>query len=245
LSGQRGKTRYKSREITVALCRLANYFAPIQFTNKLYKMRKSLICASAVVLLMSGFMVACNKGINSHPSQSSTSEPFVSDTRAREADADFNVTFNNGVTVEYFLIDGEGDNSTHEADVRNEDGELLATFTKTISLGEDGNYSLNYYLGEELVSSTSFKPNSYPGDCSKLGSRQKGESYDDCFGRNWSNFCCDFSGCMAQSMTPPIVAAAIGISCAFNAIATLPEDDIAAMTITQIANQGGIIYEMP
>ncbi|GIL23565.1 MAG: hypothetical protein BroJett042_20780 [Bacteroidota bacterium] len=53
----------------------------------------------------------------------------------------------------------------------------------------------------------------YPGDCNQLGGPRPGESYGDCFLRNWDNFCCDFSGCASQMISGPSVAIAIGISC--------------------------------
>ncbi len=51
------------------------------------------------------------------------------------------------------------------------------------------------------------------GDCDELGERRSGESFDDCFKRNWSDFCCDFIGCMAQITNPTAVAAAITLVC--------------------------------
>ena len=51
-------------------------------------------------------------------------------------------------------------------------------------------------------------------DCDELGKRRSGESFDDCFKRNWSNFCCDFIGCLAQIANPLAIAAAITIVCA-------------------------------
>ncbi len=57
--------------------------------------------------------------------------------------------------------------------------------------------------------------NGYPGDCAKLGARRSGESYSDCFERNWDNFCCDFVGCIAQDTQPHWIAVAIAISCGF------------------------------
>ncbi len=52
------------------------------------------------------------------------------------------------------------------------------------------------------------------GDCDELGGRRTSESFDDCFVRNWSNFCCDFESCVAQAAFPLIIAAACSLSCA-------------------------------
>jgi hypothetical protein len=50
-------------------------------------------------------------------------------------------------------------------------------------------------------------------DCNELGGRRNGESYGGCFSRNWSNFCCDFTGCLAQITSSYLVAIAIGATC--------------------------------
>jgi hypothetical protein len=49
--------------------------------------------------------------------------------------------------------------------------------------------------------------------CDELGSRRPGESYGDCFSRNWRNFCCDFTGCLAQIFNPQLVAVTISLVC--------------------------------
>ena len=56
----------------------------------------------------------------------------------------------------------------------------------------------------------------YPGDCDLLGPRQDGESYSECYDRNFSNFCCDFTGCAALAVSPVSVLAGIALGCAFS-----------------------------
>lgn len=53
----------------------------------------------------------------------------------------------------------------------------------------------------------------YPGNCNALGPPRPGEGYGDCFLRNWTNFCCDFTGCTAQSISGSAIAIAVGIDC--------------------------------
>lgn len=53
----------------------------------------------------------------------------------------------------------------------------------------------------------------YPGNCDLLGGIGEGESYSDCFARNWSNFCCDAVGCLSQASSPAFVALGIAIGC--------------------------------
>lgn len=53
--------------------------------------------------------------------------------------------------------------------------------------------------------------------CEMLGKKRSGENFDDCFKRNWNNFCCDFWGCAAQISNPYGVAIAIGILCGSDA----------------------------
>ena len=50
-------------------------------------------------------------------------------------------------------------------------------------------------------------------NCDELGARRPNESFNDCFERNWNNFCCDFIGCMVQITRAPLVAAAITLVC--------------------------------
>lgn len=50
-------------------------------------------------------------------------------------------------------------------------------------------------------------------NCDALGARRKGETFGDCFERNWNNFCCDFTGCMAQIFFAREVAVAIALVC--------------------------------
>lgn len=59
--------------------------------------------------------------------------------------------------------------------------------------------------------------NGYPGDCSLLGPKKVGESFSDCFERNFDNFCCDLTGCLAITLVPKEVLIAIAISCGFKA----------------------------
>lgn len=47
-----------------------------------------------------------------------------------------------------------------------------------------------------------------------LGPRRKGESFNDCFSRNWSNFATDIPSALAQASMPVVIAAAISIECA-------------------------------
>ncbi len=69
-------------------------------------------------------------------------------------------------------------------------------------------------LSRQLVSNNPvIVPLAINADCDELGSRRPGESYGDCFSRNWSNFCCDFTGCLAQITNPHLVATAIAVTC--------------------------------
>jgi len=43
--------------------------------------------------------------------------------------------------------------------------------------------------------------------------RKDGETFTDCFVREWQSFCDDTSSCIAQAMYPGLIAVAIGISC--------------------------------
>lgn len=51
-------------------------------------------------------------------------------------------------------------------------------------------------------------------DENQLGPRRNGESFNDCFERNWENFGTDFVSIMAQTLQPVAIAAAIAITCA-------------------------------
>jgi hypothetical protein len=59
----------------------------------------------------------------------------------------------------------------------------------------------------------SISQNAVTDPCAELGSRRAGETYGDCFSRNWKNFCCDFWGCLTQISNPHLVAVAIAIVC--------------------------------
>ena len=56
-------------------------------------------------------------------------------------------------------------------------------------------------------------PSNWPGNCDQLGGRRPGESYSDCFWRNWDNFCCDLVGCLALGSSPQLVGIAIVFEC--------------------------------
>ena len=58
-----------------------------------------------------------------------------------------------------------------------------------------------------------FMSNHLKASCNDLGGMRKGETFNDCFQRNWNNFCCDLIGCAAQIAAPWAVAAAIAITC--------------------------------
>ena len=51
------------------------------------------------------------------------------------------------------------------------------------------------------------------GNCDKLGPRLKEETFDDCFWRNFDNFCCDLTGCMAIITNTELVVVAIALTC--------------------------------
>lgn len=55
-----------------------------------------------------------------------------------------------------------------------------------------------------------------------LGPRRKGESYNDCFSRNWTNFATDIPSALSQATMPYLIAAAIAIDCAPKAKAIAP-----------------------
>ncbi len=62
-----------------------------------------------------------------------------------------------------------------------------------------------------IISSAPF---SYPGDCNELGPRRAGEGFKDCVGRNFTNFCCDLTGCLVVGTNPQAVAIASALVCA-------------------------------
>lgn len=53
----------------------------------------------------------------------------------------------------------------------------------------------------------------WPGNCNELGGKRQGETFEDCFARNFTNFCCDFTGCTALTLYPIPVMAGIALGC--------------------------------
>ncbi|MNS52223.1 hypothetical protein D3C72_849330 [compost metagenome] len=47
-----------------------------------------------------------------------------------------------------------------------------------------------------------------------LGPRRNGETFNDCFSRNWTNFATDIPSALSQATMPHLIAAAIAIDCA-------------------------------
>lgn len=169
-------------------------------------MRKTILFI-CLPLLMS---TACNKG---NEPESSTR---IAKLRTSDSLPDFIATYVNGGKANFYFSGEDENGGSYEIDMVSNLDSVTTTAMLNYSTLESGDMKLEFTVNNVVVNETSFKPNSWPGDCSLLGSRKPKESYDDCFGRNWSNFCCDMSGCAAQTWNPAIVAAAIAISCAFN-----------------------------
>ncbi len=77
---------------------------------------------------------------------------------------------------------------------------------KTYTFANNAHKDIIAINGEPVVSLKS-------ANCDDLGPRRDDESFGDCFSRNWSNFCCDFIGCMSQVASPYLIAGAISLVC--------------------------------
>ena len=83
-----------------------------------------------------------------------------------------------------------------------------------IFVDEKGSESLYAVASIRMVANHDYSgAGLWPGDCDELGGRRPGESYIDCFERNWTNFCCDIVGCLARGLRPDLVTYAIAITC--------------------------------
>jgi hypothetical protein len=75
-------------------------------------------------------------------------------------------------------------------------------------------YFFDKNMKNMIIDNMQVRPLSAVDDpCAMLGPRRLGESFSDCFARNWNHFCCDFSGCLAQIFQAQLVAAAIALTC--------------------------------
>ena len=93
-------------------------------------------------------------------------------------------------------------------------GELTRNFVCGAKTIQEKNYIFVNESGmESLIAFDSFMSNHLRASCDDLGSRRAGETFGDCFQRNWNNFCCDFIGCAAQIAAPHLIAIAIAIDC--------------------------------
>ena len=73
---------------------------------------------------------------------------------------------------------------------------------------KDDNFVKEYLIVDGYISNTR---NLMAADCDELGAAQEGESFGDCFSRNWNNFGCDTFGLIAQITNPYMVAGACAI----------------------------------
>lgn len=133
--------------------------------------------------------------------------------------ADYQYTGYNG--RESFLFkSSETDNNFYVA--AEHEGQLTVLFVEvkpnTISITSwDREVKVNYELaddGQIIKMNNEYLSDLRNSDCDELGPREGGESFGDCFRRNWSNFCCDFVGCVAQITNPYAVSGGIAIACA-------------------------------
>ncbi len=191
--------------------------------------------------------LACNKQTEVSPNASNGGSSGQTKTTYTGEIPDYVITFNNGVKAKYWIIQQNGTwDVSWELKTYNSNNALIDEYVVASSyVAGTNDVTMEFKMAGVPIAINTFKPNSYPGDCSKLGSRKQGESYDDCFGRNWSNFCCDFTGCAAQTLSPVTVAAAIGISCAFKERPAYPATTIESMYITDITVNGSSVYARP
>jgi hypothetical protein len=111
---------------------------------------------------------------------------------------------------EMILSQHETDQNLYNANYNGVDYKMVYTPTDNMLRMYDNIGTL--LLSEQMPGSEA--PNGgYPGDCDKLGARKDGESYKDCVERNFTNFCCDFLGCVALTVQPVAVIGAIGMAC--------------------------------
>lgn len=140
-------------------------------------------------------------------------------TGSYSAVSSYTVTWDDNSIAKFYAHSTISDN--YQIEIYDDLGTLEQTIIGAIEDDAGTEYSrLKNTSGVVLYEHTYNDPNTnhvngYPGDCNKLGSRKQNESYEDCYERNYDNFCCDFIGCLAQDTQPILVSLAIAITCSF------------------------------
>ncbi len=112
------------------------------------------------------------------------------------------------------LFKNTSDPSYSKGEIYNSLGDLISQKIINVNAANAISiYSLNGILEQHHEAVNVEQVNGYPGDCSKLGGLKKGETWDDCWNRNMTNFCCDLIGCLTMATSPVLVSIAAGISC--------------------------------
>ncbi len=140
--------------------------------------------------------------------------PITKDINAKQAS--FKTEYFDGSVVYAFMLPDE-----KYFTVKVSDGKIVKSFqAKMLDLGNTN--ELVIFKNDKLERSYTFAKtgnrniigvntenatySKRQADCDELGGRRNGESFGDCFKRNWHNFCCDFIGCAAQISNPQLVA---------------------------------------
>ncbi|GEM_PF-2153403 len=102
--------------------------------------------------------------------------------------------------------------------INTQTNEIFKIFTMEASFAEKTMKSIKFErLNGEIMASYQIVNGLLVSDeivSRELGARKKGETFNNCFARNWTSFCDGLVGCVAQATNPIPVAAAIAIVCA-------------------------------
>lgn len=181
-------------------------------------MKSRIILFIIVLAIIAIPQYSCNKSSEELANNNSSKEVIIRKTAGYNENPTYTVTWSDNSSAVFY----ESLTIADEFEIKLYDAS--SNYLQTVKGAYEGannyvrirNFVTNTVLYEHPYTNPNTNHvNGYPGNCALLGARKSGESYSDCYERNWDNFCCDFTGCITQSTQPQWVAVAIAISCAF------------------------------
>jgi|AntRauTorckE5430_2_1112549.scaffolds.fasta_scaffold10270_1 hypothetical protein len=167
-------------------------------------MKKSIFILMAVVL----GLTACNdKEVSIQDTRTNNSSEILSVIQS----PDLIMEYPNGYTIEITT----SLNDSNECFV-NQFDDLGVLTQEMIAISSNGEMSL--YLVEDMTLINTFDLIEIGvGSGGDISIQNAGESFSDCFKRNWNDFCSDLISCAAQISSPHAVAIACAIACGIDA----------------------------